>query len=510
MSLQRSSQEPSSSILFPSDSSDTTKLQDAPPPYPTSPPFSPNRGTSDTFKLRNATPLPNHPPATPVIRKSSSTSTLVPLPGPLRMFKRQSRKPSLSALMSRPSIQSLKSQLFPSAVPELVKTDTGTADRSSRRLGLHHQSSIWQISPAELLPTPPGSEDEGYETDAQSQFGIKTPRVRSRSVEDEGYHTDVHLDIDLQRPTPIENRITSSNLTMRKISLPSCALCRFELKDTLVTYAFPTTAPAITARIRSFYPAIDCNKGHSLPGKRPQRATNGHAGNLTNYYLPSPTFCLACFEKFHALHICWTCGFTIHREEERVGYGWAWWHWGCMSCLLCRAPVSPPEWTAGAITLSDSPACRSCLRELRDLVYIERRRVNASRRGFSPPWRPDVGFGIECNNRAGAIGADGDFHDVVDTDNDVPAGGRRRGISGLMNRLNALDGSSAPVTQGARNSRMSWMTRKGSGNVSGGGAVGSRRVSPSHRLGTMVYPPLPKWMERLPGRRNASGGVRKV
>ena len=64
---------------------------------------------------------------------------------------------------------------------------------------------------------------------------------------------------------------------------------------------------------------------------------------------------------------------------------------------------------------------------------------------------------------------------------------------------------SSPSMQGSKNSRMNWMMRKGEGGIGG-----SRRGSQSQRLGAMIYPPLPKWMERLPGRRSASGGLGKI
>lgn len=51
---------------------------------------------------------------------------------------------------------------------------------------------------------------------------------------------------------------------------------------------------------------------------------------------PEPTFCANCFESIHKMHICWGCGLRVHRREEKVGCGWAWWHWGCLGCLLCR------------------------------------------------------------------------------------------------------------------------------------------------------------------------------
>ena len=119
--------------------------------------------------------------------------------------------------------------------------------------------------------------------------------------------------------SPPQSQFTSSstttNATPRQTSLvlgsiSNCSVCENHL-STLQTYSFPKTAPAISRRIRELFPGIG----------------------------DSPSFCARCFEAIRAIHICWGCGEEVHRREERVGCGWAWWHWGCMRCLLCR--VSP-------------------------------------------------------------------------------------------------------------------------------------------------------------------------
>lgn len=102
------------------------------------------------------------------------------------------------------------------------------------------------------------------------------------------------------------------NLARPKTLDSTCALCQIPLTSALKTYAFPKTAPYILNTIRKLYTM------------KP----------------PTPIFCLLCFEKLHELGICWVCGDVVAREEERVGCGWAWWHWGCVSCLLCRVSMS--------------------------------------------------------------------------------------------------------------------------------------------------------------------------
>lgn len=160
---------------------------------------------------------------------------------------------------------------------------------------------------------------------------------------------------------------SSSSVSITRRSL--CDLCLNPL-STLQTYSFPQTAPAVTDRVRRLFPIVS----------------------------ESPTFCGPCFEAMHAVHICWGCGLPIYRAEERVGCGWAWWHWGCVRCLLCRVrhpaaepaisraqltrkqtPLPPPPWTEAPITLSTPPSCTACMRELQHLAYRERARKERRR-----------------------------------------------------------------------------------------------------------------------------------
>ena len=48
-------------------------------------------------------------------------------------------------------------------------------------------------------------------------------------------------------------------------------------------------------------------------------------------------FCYECWSWIYDLGICWTCGEIVGRKEEKVGFEWCWWHWGCLACMLCRA-----------------------------------------------------------------------------------------------------------------------------------------------------------------------------
>ena len=55
----------------------------------------------------------------------------------------------------------------------------------------------------------------------------------------------------------------------------------------------------------------------------------------------SNVFCRGCWIRIYDLSICWSCGVVVGRGEEKVGYGWCWWHWGCLGCLFCRVRLNP-------------------------------------------------------------------------------------------------------------------------------------------------------------------------
>jgi hypothetical protein len=87
-----------------------------------------------------------------------------------------------------------------------------------------------------------------------------------------------------------------------------CSLCQHGIPISVIPYHFPKTAPAALA------------------------ALNPHIQSSS-----SPrAFCHACWVWIHNLSLCWTCGDTVSRHEERVSFGWCWWHWACVSCLFCR------------------------------------------------------------------------------------------------------------------------------------------------------------------------------
>lgn len=93
-----------------------------------------------------------------------------------------------------------------------------------------------------------------------------------------------------------------------------CALCHEQIPDNVKPCTFPSTAPAALA------------------------ALNPYLGSEA-YSSGPKAFCHTCWVWIYNLSICWTCGETVSREEEKVSYGWCWWHWACVSCLICRVGI---------------------------------------------------------------------------------------------------------------------------------------------------------------------------
>ena len=235
-----------------------------------------------------------------------------------------------------------------------------------------------------------------------------------------------------------------------------CYLCFHMLRDTRETYSFPTTSPSIVHAVTrlAYFPR--------------------HVSHLDINH--QPAFCYTCFIHIHSLHLCWSCGLTITRPEERVSCGWAWWHWGCLACLLCRAPMTPPEWSEDAegVTLGESPACRVCRREVSDAIQVNSTGIEAAeppreetRKSFNKGLRP----GQEISETH--FETDGTFENSADGDRQDDR------VLGWLARQRVTE------DQGARDKSLY------------NGFCESTAVDFS-----VLYPPLPRWMQMLPGNVN--------
>ena len=50
---------------------------------------------------------------------------------------------------------------------------------------------------------------------------------------------------------------------------------------------------------------------------------------------PGRVFCNSCYMWIYKVSLCWKCRRVVGRGDERVCFGWCWWHWECMGCLCC-------------------------------------------------------------------------------------------------------------------------------------------------------------------------------
>lgn len=135
-------------------------------------------------------------------------------------------------------------------------------------------------------------------------------RARAQTLPGESL---AELDVETLNPGPHHrpsvdrtNRILADSFHVD--ASESCSLCHDLIPDHIEPCTFPDTAPAAVAALS---PHIPIATGPRI-------------------------FCYACWVWIHNLSICWACGDTVSRKEERVSYGWCWWHWGCVSCLFCR------------------------------------------------------------------------------------------------------------------------------------------------------------------------------
>ena len=196
-----------------------------------------------------------------------------------------------------------------------------------------------------------------------------TPKRQISSTSTE-YHTCASRFSPVPPPTPSPSPLPLIDLSLSQLSsagldnheeLLPCALCHQPLASS-THYSFPAKSPLLLHAISCLLPTISINSFSSPLAIADFNFTNA----------PPLHFCLPCFTHLASLRLCWTCGEPIVRVEERVVCGWACWHWACVACLICRAPVKPPPWIegqgGGEMRLGESPGCERCRRWIGGLM----------------------------------------------------------------------------------------------------------------------------------------------
>lgn len=324
--------------------------------------------------------------------------------------------------------------------------------------------------------------------------------------------------------------ISQGHLSKSAVGVASntCASCHQSLENS-ARYAFPATAPLILHSVTRLLATTSPNTNHT---PLPYPASNKQQ---------LPYFCLPCFTHLASLHLCWTCGDPIIRPEERVFCGWARWHWSCTACLICRTPVKPPPWIQGEMRLDESPGCDRCRRWIGEMMVkpeasgtdIETRQpekkglVEAGQRT-----EESKAVGEERNSKRPkvvTIVAREDFKgtelkpikNTITQHMKIQASFDRKSLSGLITpppspsptpirRNQAALGSGRGSRSGQR------IPTRAVNEIIAGFELGlpmpldsferprERRASPAWWGTTTIgsgakQPPLPKWMEKLPG-----------
>ena len=212
-------------------------------------------------------------------------------------------------LRSTPNLPQNRNFISPPAPTALVPGPLRVFKRTSRNASPN-------VLPLSTLGEHPAEGSATSDSSSEHSFIPNPPASPSHNASVSNlspttYHSALSLPITASLTAPSTLSLSNGN----NASLPPCSLCLSPLSR-LQTYSFPQTAPAVTEKVRKLFPRMN----------------------------ETPIFCGTCFEAIHAVHLCWGCGNPVHREEERVGCGWAWWHWGCVRCLICRVRmIQPPN-----------------------------------------------------------------------------------------------------------------------------------------------------------------------
>ena len=156
------------------------------------------------------------------------------------------------------------------------------------------------------LPTIFQSRQTSYPIDSRSNFPIGVEELADYGSSTQApaqSHNNGQItpgDQDLNDPTVAESPTLQHQ----------CTLCHSSITTQL--FSFPPTA----------FPAALTVLNHSslLVTRSPSIFSSSSS------YRSASIFCEDCWKRIHDLSICWACGEVVYRPEEKVGFGWCWWH----------------------------------------------------------------------------------------------------------------------------------------------------------------------------------------
>ena len=176
------------------------------------------------------------------------------------------------------------------------------------------QSSTNRISPKlfYIIPSVPTMQvpvEDQFIPEATDFQSLRNQSLPSEVFAEAGPKTSLRS-ISTISTTPSQSDTTQSEKRGEEsVFFYKCSLCQRTLSSNNRPYHLP------------------CPLSASIQSRRHNHSSNEECGR---------TFCRDCWIWVYSVAICWTCGEIVVRDEERVGFGWCWWHWGCLGCLLCK------------------------------------------------------------------------------------------------------------------------------------------------------------------------------
>ena len=203
-----------------------------------------------------------------------------------------------------PFVPSYTSSVREHLIPKPLKSNTLRIQLST----LHEHNEFSKPQAPESESALQGQE---HEVTRENEDQESTPRHKDRESPS-GVEKPVCHSLGIGRSHSLPIKYPFQELGKEQEPLYNCSLCRVIIPMNSNPYSFPST--------------------HIL----------AHFGRDSDNARPEGTgrvFCEACWIWIYDLAICWTCGEVVGRREGRVGFGWCWWHWGCIGCLVCKVFV---------------------------------------------------------------------------------------------------------------------------------------------------------------------------